>query len=141
MYHLVTAKVSRDGEKPKNEKYLTLAHSITESEAVLASEFENVGNIVYEATSSKRFELAGYLEDENRNEDVPFKAYFVTVKINIGEQEKPKYAKEKYLVDATTDIIASQRTLDFFSDAMYSVEVDKVEYSNLVAVLSRSTED
>lgn len=141
MYHLVVAKVSVDGDKPKSKKYLTVAHSITESEVVLNEEFENIGNIIFEAISSKRFEIAGYLKDKSRTEEDPFKAYFVTVKINLGDEDKPKYAKEKYLVDAETDIIASQRTLNFFREAEYSVEVDKVEYSNLEAVLPENSDE
>lgn len=140
MYHLVTAKVSADGGKARTLKYLTVAHSLTESEAVLAADFENVGNIVYEAISSRRFELAGYLKDESKTEEDPFKAYFVTLKIQVGSEEKPKFAKEKYLVEAETDIVASKRMLEFYSEAEFPVEVDKVEYSNIEAVLYNPNE-
>lgn len=137
MYHIVTAKVGRDGKKAKNEKYLTISHSVTESETILAEEFKNIENLTLDVTASKRLELAGFLEKENRKENDPIKTYLVTVKVQIGDEDKPRTKKEKFLVEADTDIEASKTMLAYFKEAMYPIEVDKIEYSNFVDVLPR----
>ena len=139
MYHLVTAKVSREGKKGSTEKYLTASHSVTESEAIVASEFDGVMNTQVDVLSSKRIELSGFLKTENRNQDDPFdKTYIVTVKVVIEDDgDKQKSVREKYLVEASNEIIASNMVTQIYRESTMPIDILKIENSGFNDVLYR----
>lgn len=137
MYNLVNLKIMRNG-KYKSEKYLTLSQSVTESEAIIAKEFGEVG-AMFQVDGSRNYELSGFLKKDGRDNDEPFKTYLVTVKIDMNDDEEkpPKYQKEKYLVEADNNIEASNRMTEHYNDTMLDFVIDKVEYSNFMDVLPR----